>query len=315
MDIAIIGTGGIAQKAYFPLLATMPGINLVAVHSRTIENARKSAQRWHIPLATNDIKEILSKKPQAAIVVSTTESHFGICKQLLENGIDVYCEKPLTESSTEAFTLDAIAKENQRILCVGYNRRHALLYRQAKQMMSGHKIELAVIQKHRTQASNPSLFQQYLDDTIHQIDLMRFFCGDVTAIRTEYTMEKGVLISAVSTVQLPSGGLGIITICNRSGAWQENAALHAERISVQIDAFQQLRVLKDDMEEVYGSDRAGKWIPSLKERGFEGELDHFFQCVKTRRQPATNANEAAKTQRLMEDLVRASGDALPLQVK
>ncbi len=311
MEIAVIGTGGITQKAYFPLLAVLPDTDVIAVHSRTKENAVAAAARWGIPFATNQLDEIIARRPQAALVVSSTASHFTICKRLLENGIDVYAEKSLTESSKQSFELGRIAEKKRRILAVGFNRRYALLYKQAKEILAGRKIELAVIQKHRTDASNHSLFQQYLDDTIHQIDLMRFYCGNAKADTTEYQMEDGVLVSAVSSVRLPSGGLGTISVCNRAGAWQESASLHTQGLSVHIDAFQRLRVMKDDHEIKYGSDRAGKWIPSMKERGFHGELDHFFECVKTRKQPLTNADEAAKTQVLMEELVRASGDALP----
>lgn len=311
IKIAVIGTGGIAQKAYFPLLAVMPNVAIIAVHSHTKANAEKAANRWRIPFATNDLSAIIAKKPDAALVISSTESHFDICKELLENGIDVYSEKSLTDASAKSHALGRISEEKGRILAVGFNRRYALLFRQAKEILGERRIELAVIQKHRTQASNPSLFEQYLDDTIHQIDLMRYYCGDVQALQTTYQMQDDVLVSALSTVRLPEGGLGVITICNRSGAWQESATLHAEGMSVHVDAFQRLRVLRDDHEVVYGSDRAGKWIPSLEERGFFVEVDHFLQCVRTRQKPLTSAEEAAKTQELVEALVRASGDDLP----
>lgn len=311
IKIAVIGTGGIAQKAYFPLLAVMPDVGVIAVHSRTKANAEQAASLWNIPFATDDLSEIIAAKPDAALVVSSTESHFGICKKLLENNIDIYCEKPLADTSKESHLLGKIAEENGRILAVGFNRRYALLYQQAKEILGGRPINLAVIKKHRIQASNPSLFEQYLDDTIHQIDLMRYYCGDVRALQTDYQMQNDVLVSAVSTLRLPTGGLGLITICNRSGAWQESATLHAEGISIHVDAFQRMRVLKDDHEEVYGTDRAGKWIPSLEERGFFGEVDHFLGCIRTRQKPMTSAEEAAKTQELVESLVLASGDKLP----
>jgi virulence factor len=207
--------------------------------------------------------------------------------------------------------LAVLAKKHDRVLAVGYNRRYSLLYRQAKEILGDRRVELAVIQKHRTEASNPSLFAQYLDDTIHQIDLMRFYCGDAEAADTQYQMREGVLVSAVSTVRLPAGGQGIITICNQSSAWQESATLHTADLSVHVDAFQCLRVMRDDREEVFGTDRAGKWLTSLKERGFYGEVDHFLHCVRARENPQTDAAEAAKTQLLLENLVRASGDPVP----
>lgn len=311
MKIAVIGTGGIAQKAYFPLLAVMPDIHVIAVHSHTLANAEAAAKRWRIPFATDVLDEIIAKQPQAALVISSTESHFLISKKLLEHGIDVYAEKSLTDSSTLSLELAQAVEENKRVLAVGYNRRYAPLYQQAKELIGGLPIEHALIQKHRTSASNPSLFQQYLDDTIHQIDLMRYYCGEASAESTAYHMDKGVLVSAASTVRLPSGGTGIITACNQSGAWQESVTLHAQDITVHVDAFQRLRALRGDHEIVYGTDRAGKWITSMQERGFHGELAHFFHCVSTREIPVTNATEAAKTQQLMEDMVRAAGDEVP----
>jgi len=308
MRIAVIGAGGIAQKAYLPLLAVMPDVEIIGIFSRTQARVDKTCQRWQISKGTTDLSDILALKPQAALVISSTDSHYAICREMLENGIDVYAEKSLTSSSTHSYDLARIAREKKRILAVGYNRRYALLYKKAKEIIGNRKVELAVIQKHRTGASNPTLFDQYLDDTIHQIDLMRFYCGDVTSLTTVYEKKNGVITSAVSAVRIPGGGQGVIMICNEAGAWQESVTLHAEGLSVHVDAFRRLRVMLDDHEEVFGTDRAGKWITGMKERGFYSELAHFFECVQTRQEPFTNAVEAAKTQALMEDLVRASGD-------
>ena len=310
MRIAVIGAGGIAQKAYLPLLAVMPDVKIAGIFSRTQARVEEICQRWNISKGTTDLSDILALGPQAALVISSTDSHYGICREMLENGVDVYAEKSLTTSSAQSYDLARIALEKKRILAVGYNRRYALLYMKAKEIMGNRKVELAVIQKHRTEASNPTLFDQYLDDTIHQIDLMRFYCGDVEPSTTAYEKKNGVITSAVSTVDIPNGGQGVITICNEAGSWQENVTLHAGGLSVHVDAFRRLRVMVDDHEEVYGTDRAGKWITGMKERGFYGELAHFFECVQTRQEPLTNAVEAAKTQVLMEGLVRASGDEI-----
>lgn len=310
MRLAIIGTGGIAQKAYFPLLAVMPNVEIVGVYSYTQAHVDEACQRWGYPFGTKNLKEILALKLKAALVVSSTESHYAICREMLENGIDVYSEKSLSTSSKQSLDLARIAHENKRILAVGFNRRYALLYKQAKEILGNRKVNLAVIQKHRTQASNPTLFEQYLDDTIHQIDLMRFYCGDVSPSSTVVEKKNNMVTTAVSTVEIPGGGTGVIMICNHAGSWQESVTLHAQGLSIQVDAFQRLRVMFDDHEEIYGTDRAGKWITGMKERGFYGELAHFFDCVQTRQEPITNAREAAKTQQLLEGLVHAAGEKI-----
>jgi len=310
MKIALIGAGGIAKKAYLPLLATIPEVEIIGLFSRTQARVDETCKRWRIPNGTTILSDVLAQKPQAALIITNVESHYAICRELLENSIDVYSEKPLAASSKLSFDLAGIARENKRILAVGFNRRYALLFKQAKEILGNRKVNLAVIQKHRTEASNPTLYEHYLDDTIHQIDLMRYYCGDVTASSTTYETKNGLVSSAVSTMRIPGGGQGVIMICNHAGSWQESVTLHAAGLTIHVDAFRRLRVLHEDYEEVFGTDRAGKWITDMKERGFYGELVHFFECVRTRQEPLTGAVEAAKTQALLEDLVRTSGDEI-----
>lgn len=310
MRIAVVGAGGIAKKAYFPLLAIMPDVEIVAVHSRTQERVDNICQRWNLPLGTTDLNQIISSEPQAVLVISSTESHYHICRMMLEKGIDVYVEKSLTTDSRKSLELHEIAIKNKRILSVGFNRRYAPLYKKAKELLGERKIQMAIIQKHRTSASYRTLFDQFLDDTIHQIDLLRYFCGEVTPLSTSYKIDKDAVSSVVCTTSIPSGGHCILMISNHAGSWQESVTLHAEGITIHVDAFHALRVMYDDHEEIFGTDRAGKWITSMEERGFYGELAHFFECTKSRQFPLTNAEEAAKTQLLLEGLIRVSKDEI-----
>jgi len=310
MKIAVIGAGGIAEKAYFPLLLKWPGVELTSLYSRTQATLDKVAAKWGIENTTTDLKAVLDTRPQAAFVVSSNTSHFDICKLLLENSVDVFVEKPLATSSAQAEELARLADNHRCVMAVAFNRRFALLYRQAQEIFGGRAVQTALFQKHRPVSPHVNLFNQYLDDTIHQIDLMRFYCGELQALSTHYTLQDGRLTGAVSTARTAGGGLVTLVNSLQAGAWQESVDLHGEGFSLHVDAFRELRVKYDDHEEVYGTDRAGKWVPELRERGFEGQVAHFLDCVQTRQTPLVNAWEAAKTQKLMEDLVLASGDPL-----
>ncbi len=303
MRIAVIGAGGIARKAYFPLLGCWPGIEITSLYSRTQATIDLVNSEWGFTNVTTDINRILESKPNAAIVLSSTESHYQFCRLFLENGVDVYSEKSLTPTSKESFELGQIADKNNRILAVGFNRRYALLYRQAKEMFGGRRIQFALFQKHRAGQGDETLFKLYLDDIIHQIDLARFFCGNLQAVSTSFTMENDMVAGAISAMAIPGGGQCVIAASKLSGAWQESATLHGEGMTVHIDAFERMTVSYKDHVEVYGTDRPGKWIRDMRERGFQGELEHFFECVKTRQKPLTNAWEAGKTLELLEDLI------------
>jgi len=310
MRIAIIGAGGIAQKAYFPLLIQRPDLEIVCLYSRTSAALEKARQDWGITTGSTNLKDVMASKPQAVFVLSSNDSHYSICKMMLENDLDVYVEKPMTLASVQGFELAHLADERQRILMVAFNRRYALLYQQAKQILGDRNIKMAIFQKHRPQLYHTNLFNQYTDDTIHQIDLMRYFCGNLQVLSTSCEMQDDKLANAVSTARMDSGGLAVLINSLQAGAWQESVSLHTEGISVHVNAFRELRVVYSDHEEIYGSDRPGKWIPDLRERGFSGEIEHFFECLKTRQMPLTNAWEAAKTQELVEKLVLASGDTI-----
>src|SRR5437764_7787151 len=56
----------------------------------------------------------------AAVVVTPAQSHFEICRDLLEGGKDVFVEKPISLKSTQAKELVELAKRNGLILQVGH---------------------------------------------------------------------------------------------------------------------------------------------------------------------------------------------------
>ena len=301
--IIILGTGSITQKAYFPLLTQWNNIQICGIYSRTEEHMQASRTRWNIPFGTTKIEDILKLGAKAAFLLTNKESHFDMAKILLENGLDVYLEKPFTETSQQALELATLAEKNKRIVMVGYNRRYSRLYRKAKEIMEGKKIQLAIIQKHRTHPHYPSLQAAYLEDIIHQIDLMRFLCGEVRPIQTKHELKDGILQGAISTFLLPDNGMGVLLTSHNAGAWQESATLHGEQSSVQVNAFRDLVVYHPEHEELFGTDRAGSWVPDLQDRGFIPEIEHFLHCIQARQQPDTNANEAYKTQLLYEQLI------------
>jgi len=308
MKIAILGAGGIARKAYLPLLTSWPEVEIVGLYSRTQTTVDQTCVQWHINFGTTDIEALLLKKPQAAFVLTNNATHFEFSKRLLDDGIDVFVEKPAASTTEEMRTLVDLAEKNNRIFMVGFNRRYDLFYQQAKQLFKDKKIQLAIFEKHRDSAFHSSLYNNFVDDTIHQIDLMRHICGEVSVLSTHQQILDGKLVGAVSVTRTPDGGLAVLMTSLSAGSWQERISLHGEKFSVEVDAFRQLKVKYPEREEVYGCDRPGKWIEDMKERGFYGSVSHFLECVHTRKQPLTSGQDALKTHELIDALVEKSGE-------
>src|SRR5438445_9587590 len=56
----------------------------------------------------------------AAVVVTPADTHFEMCRDLLEAGKDVFVEKPISLKSAHAKELNELAKRNGLILQVGH---------------------------------------------------------------------------------------------------------------------------------------------------------------------------------------------------
>jgi predicted dehydrogenase len=68
-----------------------------------------------------DASELIRENDVDAVVVATpTPSHYALCKEALEAGKHVLCEKPLTMRSSEAEELVNIAERSGLVLMVGH---------------------------------------------------------------------------------------------------------------------------------------------------------------------------------------------------
>ena len=307
LNIVVIGAGGICRKAYLPLLRTWPGIHIAGLYSHTQATVDSICTDWQIEHGSTNLNDLVSLHPDAAFILTNTLSHNEIAQQFLEANIDIYLEKPATIASSQTRALAELASKKGQIVMVGFNRRYAPLYQHAKEYFSGREIMQIVIEKHRTASPHGTLFNQYLDDTIHAIDLVRYYCGQVEPQSTSYSMLDGKMANTVSQMRLSNGGTALVLSCLRAGAWQERVSIYGDHLTVEVDAFRELRLKYPDHEEVYGGDRPGRWIPELTERGFSGELAHFFECVRNRTRPVTDGYQSVQTQELVEQLTRLAG--------
>ena len=144
MRIAIFGAGGITQRVYLPLLTTRTGIEIIGIYSMTQASVDKVCTKFHLRKGTTNAQELVDMKPDAAFVLTNDQTHFQFVEMLLQAGIDVFVEKPMAQNSGEVQKLAQLAKKENKILMVGFNRRFALLYKKAKELFKGKKIQLGV---------------------------------------------------------------------------------------------------------------------------------------------------------------------------
>lgn len=118
---AVVGVGYLG-KFHAEKYARSKLAELVAVVDTNEEQSAKIAKSLKVR-SCDDYRILPSLGVQCASVASTTSTHFAIASWLLENGVDVMVEKPMTVTTSEARRLIEIAQDHGRILQVGHLER------------------------------------------------------------------------------------------------------------------------------------------------------------------------------------------------
>jgi len=297
--LAVVGLGSIARKAHLPVLSAHPAVEIVGLASRTGDRVAELASQYRLDLRARTFDEILALRPEAAYLLSSTVAHPEQAVKLLEAGMAVYMEKPLANDLGDARTIAAAAAAPGALLMVGFNRRYAPAYRRAKALFAGRRLELVQLHKHRCgDHSGWPLRQIVMDDTIHMIDLARFFGGEL-AVSAAYA--RPGLVAA----QLTGNTTPVVAQLSQTygaGTATERVELHGDGLTVIVEEMDLLRIRERGAERVEPV-AANSWTSTLEKKGMAPAAEHFLNCVRTGTQPDTTAAEALKTQELAEAIL------------
>src|SRR3569833_281373 len=165
MRVAVIGLGSIAQRAYLPVLTALEGIDLVLC-SRHSETLSRLSGRYRIREFTNHLTDLSSMRLDAAFVHAATEAHEDIVSFLLRQRIPVYVDKPIAYTVEACNRLVNLSESTGTLLMVGFNRRHAPMYRQ---LADEPRRRMVLMQKNR-RFSPDTPRHVVFDDFIHVVD-------------------------------------------------------------------------------------------------------------------------------------------------
>ncbi len=119
--LAVVGVGHLGRH-HARVAASLPGIELVGIHDRNSDRANEIGREFGLRILP-DLTAV-AQEAEAAIVATPTVSHAEVSAFLLERGLDVLVEKPITASLREADGLLALARAKGRIVQVGHVERY-----------------------------------------------------------------------------------------------------------------------------------------------------------------------------------------------
>lgn len=125
LNVAVLGTGAIAQIVHLPTLAQMKGVTIAAVCDPDLKKAQSLANRFGVSASYVDDEELLSDDRIDAVVISTpSHLHEEHATAALQAGKHVLMEKPLALTPKGADRVIKAAKKADRVVMVALNNRY-----------------------------------------------------------------------------------------------------------------------------------------------------------------------------------------------
>jgi len=304
--VGLVGAGVIAQLAELPSLAAAEGVTIAGLVTQDARETADNLARWPIERGYDTVESMIADAGLDALIVLTPKQlHTPYVRAGLHAGLDVFCEKPLTTSLSEAEELAGLAERSEGLLMVGFNRRYAEVYQAAHEEFRQRRLRFVVAQKNRV----GSEYRATLENGIHLLDLLRWFCGEAvsvtaTAQADDPYREQGV----TALIEFDTGVSAAVAMLRCTGEWDERLELYGDGTTVRVVAPDRVTVTRDGVSTVRDlRARANGWNDVKVSAGFAPAMEHFLHCIRTREQPLTDAREALRSQQLMHRVLEAAG--------
>jgi predicted dehydrogenase len=179
--------------AFIPALAQLRKSKLISVYSSSPERAKEVAEKFGLAHHFSSYQDFLNSGIDAVYIASANHNHYNQVIKAAEAGKNILCEKPLALNSTEADEMIKACEKNKVHLAVNYVYRFHPLVLKAKELLAAEMIgKLVSINLNFNIDLPPGTNFRYNKESgggslkdigTHMIDLLRFFGGDITAIK------------------------------------------------------------------------------------------------------------------------------------
>lgn len=226
IKVGIIGAGRIGQVHAESLTRRIEAAQLVAISDIDPAAATRCAERFQIPKATGDYRELLNDPNIDAILIcSSTDSHAPLICESAAAGKHIFCEKPIALDLVAIDQALAAVERADVKLQIGFNRRFDSNFHHLHDVVKTggvgqpHMVRITS----RDPAPPPLGYLAtsggiFLDMTIHDFDLARFLIGaEVESVFATGAVlvdpaigEANDLDTVAVTLRYANGALGVI---------------------------------------------------------------------------------------------------------
>ncbi len=319
--VGLVGAGRIAVTAHAPAWARIPDARIAWVVDEDAQRAEALAREFGIERWTDDLSEVLSDESVAAVDICTPlVSHVELALAALAAGKDILLEKPLAPSLEDAARLLDAASASDRVLMIAENWPYSDVYQYVEPLLRdgviGRPYMLKVKHESATYAFDrelPDHLQPHeavggntLTAGIHAINLSRFLMGEFAELcafsndpapSSAPFLDRNVVVAAT----FESGATASITITGTSKHLGER---HLGFTVFGTDGVLEFDILSGLIDCTSGGKRTQVELNPCS-FGWNEEVEHFRDCVKSRELPRTNAPDQLRTLAVVDAIYRS----------
>lgn len=262
------------------------------------------------------IESALASKPDFAVIAVPTHLHVQIAAPLVQNGIHVFIEKPLSHTIDGIEDLASEAERRKLVTLVGCNMRFHPGPAKVKELIVGNKvgrIHFAQLQcgsflpEWRPNRDYRKLYSSRSDmgggcvlDGIHEIDLARWFLGDVKEVfcRTEKISSLEIDVEDMASIvcKHESGPVSEIHLDYFQRTYERGCRIVGENGTIFWDFRQkQVRWYDAATDQWTNFEQKPDWDTNQM---YLDEMRHFIQCVQDRKPSTHPISEAIEVTRI-----------------
>lgn len=306
--IGIIGIGSIAEK-HLEVLKSFEDVEIVALCNSGHPRIHDFGDRFSVNDRFTDYRKFLDEaKIDAVFVLVSILQIREVAQECLKRGIPALIEKPPGLSVAETESLAAAAAAKNCINMVALNRRFYSVMQRAREAIleAGPLVSVVVeaperISDFRAVGHPPEVIQNILVASgIHCIDLLRYFGGEVTEVKSFsnqcFENQKDAF---GALMRFENGATGhYIANWTSPGRWSVN--LYGKGRTVTLRPLERGTVFDNNGEPF---ELPIDPIDEIHKPGIYAQARYFIDCVregKPAAYPASNLEDAVKTMKLIE---------------
>ncbi len=271
---------------------------------------------------THQVEGLLSDASIDAVVIAAPAAqHYQLVRECLQNGKDVFVEKPLALQTSEAEALVNLARERDRILMVGHILQYHPAIVELKRLIA--QGELGKIQY--IYSSRLNLGKLRTEENIlwsfapHDIAALLFLLGETpeeVATHGGSFFNPPVVDTTLTSCTFKSGVKGHIFVSWLHPFKEQKLAIVADKRMAVFDDLETERKLVLYSHRINWVDRVpvaqkdgGEVVPIDAAEPLRLECEHFLECVRTRQQPRTDGESALRVLQVLDACERSLSQA------